>query len=591
MPSNAGCGLTNGPDGKLYSNTSGGVAVLDASTGAAVSMGGQAGNALGIAYDPATRRLVYPDQACRFTSVGCPIDTYDPASGASTTLLTIPASQATFIDGVAFDPSGRFLLLSTRYPVFALTVVDTQTARIVQQVPIGSEPDGISVHWSSPQFVVTNNNDGTMTRFDFAGGDLTTTPTVSTFASGGFRGDLSLVGSDGCAYVTQGGTRFADGSTSGTNSIVRMCPGFTPSTGVAPPASPASILFVHGVSEASTENVFSSLFDKVTAAAPGASLRRFEFFQDKTARLPDGTCLPSDPGQQLVPAPSNWAGMPYDASQNTQTSCDSAGDIGQSSISLGNEVKHLHDSSGKKVILVGYSMGGETIRAFLAHSTAAGDGIAATMVDSVVTMYGVQQGSWIASGAKYLQGSWAGPINDFISGYAPDPRRPATKQFDPQGSLEHWIHANSASLPVLPYYNTWGDERIAVQHCFFFWCSTGPDTSYGDVVLQPGTDVPTQDTAGGGERFLPTGYTGQSWQWNELYRVMWDPQADPYQIGALTQLVNAPQQHSNITKHQSEIPVTDCQTGQMIPVDQELAKVIAARALGTTYTCDPSTPH
>jgi len=49
---------------------------------------------------------------------------------------------------------------------------------------------------------------------------------------------------------------------------------------------------------------------------------------------------------------------------------------------------------------------------------------------------------------------------------------------------------------VLPYYNTWGDERIAVQHCFFFWCSTGPDTSYGDVVLQPDTDVPTQDTAG-----------------------------------------------------------------------------------------------
>ena len=62
---------------------------------------------------------------------------------------------------------------------------------------------------------------------------------------------------------------------------------------------------------------------------------------------------------------------------------------------------------------------------------------------------------------------------------------------------------------MLPYYNTWGDERIAVQHCFFFWCSTGPDTSYGDVVLQPGTDIPTQETAGGGERCLPTGYTGQ----------------------------------------------------------------------------------
>jgi len=115
---------------------------------------------------------------------------------------------------------------------------------------------------------------------------------------------------------------------------------------------------------------------------------------------------------------------------------------------------------------------------------------------------------------------------------------------------------------VLPYYNTWGDERIAVQHCFFFWCSTGPDTSYGDVVLQPDTDVPTQDTAGAARGSSRPDTPAKGWQWNELYRVMWDPQADPYQIGALTQLVNAPQQHSNITKHQSEIPVTDCQTGR-----------------------------
>ena len=57
----------------------------------------------------------------------------------------------------------------------------------------------------TPKFVVTNNeNDGTMTRFDFPNDDYTQAPTVTVFASGGFRGDLTQVGSDGCIYSTQG---------------------------------------------------------------------------------------------------------------------------------------------------------------------------------------------------------------------------------------------------------------------------------------------------------------------------------------------------------------------------------------------------
>lgn len=68
VPSNAGCGLTNAPDGKIYSNTSAGVVTIDSSTGAALATGGLGGNALGIAYDPRTGGLAYPDQACRFSS-------------------------------------------------------------------------------------------------------------------------------------------------------------------------------------------------------------------------------------------------------------------------------------------------------------------------------------------------------------------------------------------------------------------------------------------------------------------------------------------------------------------------------------------
>ena len=58
--SNAGCGLTNGLNGNLYTNTSAGVRELDPNTGAAIGGPfGPAGNALGIAPDPLTGDLVY----------------------------------------------------------------------------------------------------------------------------------------------------------------------------------------------------------------------------------------------------------------------------------------------------------------------------------------------------------------------------------------------------------------------------------------------------------------------------------------------------------------------------------------------------
>jgi hypothetical protein len=70
----------------------------------------------------------------------------------------------------------------------------------VRQVAMTSEPDGVAFHVADQNngpFVVTLNESydgeqaGTMTRFDFPNnGDYTTEPTQSTFASGGFRGDL-----------------------------------------------------------------------------------------------------------------------------------------------------------------------------------------------------------------------------------------------------------------------------------------------------------------------------------------------------------------------------------------------------------------
>jgi len=236
VSSNAGCGLTNHPDGYLYSNTDAGVAKLDSNTGAPIATLGPPGNVLGIAVDPQTNDVVYVGADCRFTAT-CTIIRLNPETGASSTFAVLGSSDADFVDGIAFDPTGNYLFLSNRRPSFRLTILD-RSGHIVQHVAMTDEPDGISFHSTAPMFVVTNDTDGHMTRFDFPNNDFTQAPTQTDFANGGFRGDQSQVGTDGCIYLTQDGTRYGDGTIGdGTDSIVRLCPGFAPSPGVASPSA------------------------------------------------------------------------------------------------------------------------------------------------------------------------------------------------------------------------------------------------------------------------------------------------------------------------------------------------------------------
>lgn len=235
--SGVSCGLTNHPDGTLYLNSSDGIANIDATTGAQVRPDfGPAGNDLGITVDPQTNNLVYVggEAGSCFGTPPCVIVSVNPITTASSTFAVLSPADATFIDGIFFDPSGNFLLLAVRIPDPGLTVLDRSGA-VVQHISISGIPDGVAFH-TAPEFVVTNNNDGTITRFDFPSNDFTQTPSRSLLGAGGFRGDLTQVGPDGCFYVTQAGSRFLDGATSADNSIVRICPNFVPPPGVIPAA-------------------------------------------------------------------------------------------------------------------------------------------------------------------------------------------------------------------------------------------------------------------------------------------------------------------------------------------------------------------
>jgi WD40 repeat protein len=220
MPSSVGCGLSNHPNGTLYSNTFGGVVQVDVNTGGPMNSGGAAGNALGIAFHPLAPNDLY------YVGGGGSILKIDAALTASSVFSNV--TNGDFLDGIAWDPTGEFLLISNRTaaPNYRLTILRND-GTLVQHVQMPVEPDGIAFN-TGQGFVVTNNLDGTMTRFDFPANDYTAVPVQSVFASGGFRGDLSKTHSDGCIYLTQNGTRYDDGTVTGENSIVRICGDFDP---------------------------------------------------------------------------------------------------------------------------------------------------------------------------------------------------------------------------------------------------------------------------------------------------------------------------------------------------------------------------
>lgn len=238
LASNAGCGLTNHPNETLYSNTAVGVTNLDPETGEELLISsGPSGNGLGIATDPQTSNIVYVGRDGRLLYVDPTLTTF----GVFSTAL-----EGETIQGIAFDVTGDYLFCANRTHE-ALTIIHRQPSagppngEAVRTLPVfhnntSHEPVAVGIHAAAPAFVVTLNVDGTMTRFDFPDGDYSRTPTQRLFASGGLRGDLSQVGPDGCLYVTQVGTQFADGTMSvGDSSVVRICGGFVPGPGVLPP--------------------------------------------------------------------------------------------------------------------------------------------------------------------------------------------------------------------------------------------------------------------------------------------------------------------------------------------------------------------
>jgi hypothetical protein len=265
-----GCGLVNIPGQQymghtaFFVNTSTGLWPFDATTGQPILFGplnsawDDAGNGRGIAVDPVPdgplNHIVYTGDDCdpAYAQATCTIRDYNLLNASTRAFARFARSANESIESLYFSPDGSSLFASYRdwdtathgllviaRRAVLLGIGETDDMQIVRRIPMSAMPQGMAFH-ASGNFAVTLNEDGTMTQLSFPGASFTGVPTQAGFASGGFKGGLLQVGPDGCIYAPQGrmdggssGVRFGDDAESDSDSIVRICGGFTPAPGVA----------------------------------------------------------------------------------------------------------------------------------------------------------------------------------------------------------------------------------------------------------------------------------------------------------------------------------------------------------------------
>jgi hypothetical protein len=288
VPSAGGCGAVLHPDGFLYSNiddspaSTKGIVKIDPITGATVKKFGPRGNALGITVDPTNHHLVYVGRSCSGGTSTCTLFDVDPVTETVTNFAQFKNSGSgsdlnrgiSYVDGVYFDPTGQFMFVAVRLPYVGLAVVD-RSGQVLQKLPTSSEPVGMVFRPGSPKFVVSNNSNGSMTRFDFPGDDYSLPPTATPFATGGFRGDLVSVGPDGCVYLTQAGTRFDNLLATNQNSVMRVCGGFAavPTYTPPPPSSLCGFVY-HDADNDGAKDPLESGINGVSVALTGVDYLR-----------------------------------------------------------------------------------------------------------------------------------------------------------------------------------------------------------------------------------------------------------------------------------------------------------------------------
>lgn len=224
-----GAGITNGTDGFLYTVGSNGLQRVDPNNWSAPAVNmpntvptqGYSINAL------PNGKIVYSDSGS-----SSKVYLYDPATQVNSLIYNAP----TLVDDIETGPGGEIALAGQGN---GSIIIINSSGGVIKQFSTARNPDGLAFG-DGPygNSVYANNNDGSITRYDFGSpgyqGTVTAVDIALTKPGHHGYGDLATVGPDCAFYIgtfanfaLHGndagiGTNWDDGTTNGENSIVRI---------------------------------------------------------------------------------------------------------------------------------------------------------------------------------------------------------------------------------------------------------------------------------------------------------------------------------------------------------------------------------
>lgn len=247
-PSISSIGMVNGTDGYIYATTGSGLQRIDPTTWTATTVG----NLPGIAGTlPAHYGItVLPDGRIVYVAGGGvnEIYVYDAVAQTNTLIYT----AAGLIDDIQASPTGVIALAGQGLNNI---VIINASGAVLTTVNTTAFPDGLAFGYGAAVTkLFSNDNQGTITEYDFNPTYTALLGAPITIASGGSYGDLAAVGPDCSLYVSQFfnnnyhgsasfGTRWDNGTINNEPSIVRISSrdGSCAFSGTNPVAEPANV--------------------------------------------------------------------------------------------------------------------------------------------------------------------------------------------------------------------------------------------------------------------------------------------------------------------------------------------------------------
>ncbi len=189
----SGANITRGTNGFLYLPTQAGLQRVDPSNWAtpAATVTTAGGPGYGVNALP-NGNIVY---AAGGGSTDIRI--YNPTANTDVSVFTAPA----LIDDIETSLTGLIALAGQGNNTITLL---NSAGGLIQTFPTTNFPDGLAfATMASPPALYSNDNRGTITRYDFASGYTAAPTNVQVIASGGSYGDIATPGPDCAFYVTQ----------------------------------------------------------------------------------------------------------------------------------------------------------------------------------------------------------------------------------------------------------------------------------------------------------------------------------------------------------------------------------------------------